>query len=74
MNCLVPLTLSMKYHLPCHGLKVSDSLLSASILEVCVYATVGDTLYHSFAVLDEHVVYKASVVTMVVLHIYVETG
>ena len=58
MNFLGPSTLSMKYHLLCHGMKVSDSLLSASVLEVRVYATVVDTLSHSFLVLDERVSVK----------------
>ena len=56
MNCLGKLTLSAKYNITCHGLKVYDSLLSASILEVRVYKTVGDALSHSFAVMKERVV------------------
>ena len=71
MNCFGPSTLCMKNHFLRHGLKVSDSLLSVSVLEVCVYSIVGDTLPHSIAVMDEHVVCKAPVIAVVVLHPYV---
>ena len=74
MNCLGKLTLSAKYNITCHGLKVYDSLLSASILEVRVYKTVGDALSHSFAVMKERVVWKSSVVTVLVIHLYVEAS
>ena len=63
----------MKYHMLRYSLKVSDSLLSGSILEVCVHAIVGDTRSHSFAVLYKRIVLQASVVAVVVLHRYVES-
>ena len=53
-----------------HGLKVSDSLLSASVLEGRIKSKVCDTLCHTLAVLDECVVYKLPVVAVVVLHHY----
>ena len=56
MNCLGPATLGLKYHLLRHDMNVSDSLLSTSILKVRVYSTVGDTLSHSFTVLDKCIV------------------
>ena len=71
MNCLMPSTLSMKYHLLCHGLKVSVSLLSTSVMEVRFYSTLGDALSHSFAVLKNCFVFKSSVSTVVLLPIYV---
>ena len=61
MNRLGPLNLSVEWHIFCYGMKVSDSLLSASVLEVCIYATVSDALSHSFAVINERVFWKASV-------------
>ena len=73
MNCFGPSTLCMKNHFTRHGLKVSDSLLSASVLEVRVYSTVYDTLSHSLAILDECAVCKSPVIAVVVLHNYVES-
>ena len=54
-------------------MKVSDILLSASVMEVHIYSTVSDTLYHPLTVVNEHVVCEASVVTLVVLHLDVES-
>ena len=73
MNCLGKLTLSAKYNITCHGLKVYDSLLIMSVLEVRVYSTVYDTLSHSLAILDECAVCKSPVIAVVVLHNYVES-
>ena len=74
MNFLGPSNLGMKYHIPRHGLKVSTILLSASVIEVRVQFIVGDPLSHYFAVMDERVVCKTSVVTVVVIHPCIEVS
>ena len=74
MNCFGPSTLCMKNNFPRHGLKVSDSLLSVSVLEVRVYSTVCDTMSHFLAVLDECVFCKAPVISVVVLQPYIEAS
>ena len=71
--CFGPPSFSLKNHFLRYSLKVPDSLLSASVLEMCVHSTVCDSLSHSLAVLDEIVVCKSPVVVVVLLYPYVET-
>ena len=63
----------MNNHFPRHSLKVPDSIISTSVLEMCIHSTVYYTLSHSLVVLDERVFCKFPVVAVVVLYSYVET-
>ena len=73
MNCFGPSPFCMKNHFLRHILKVPDSLLSESVLEMCVQSTVCDALSHTLTVLDKSVVCKLPVVAVLVLYPYIET-
>ena len=74
MNGLGPFAFCIDQLLPCFTLEVPDCSLANSILEVCIYAKVADVLVIAFAMVDECIVSKTTIVSIVLLDLDVMDG